>query len=363
MIRASFFMEQHVGHHTFYRNLREYIDLDPRIEAEWVEITYKDPKSNWKKTPFVSEKFKGALIGRQQVYRGWEEKNSDIAFFSTQVPAVLGGHILRHSQYVLCTDITPIQYDKMGEYYQHKPDKNAVWGTYKHRKNIHVFNEAAHIFPWSNWVKQSLINDYAVSPSKITVVPVGVDVNLWKAKSVRSEDRPVRFLFVGGDFLRKGGDLLLEAFRKLPAGEAELILVTRELVPEEENVRIYNNLQPNSPELVSLFQESDVFVLPTRAEAYGIVAIEAGASGLPIIMTDIGGVRDIVQENKNGYLIEVGNVQQLSDRMTRLMKEPELRWQMGQYARKRVEDHFTAKNNASRIVDVLLEVAASHQTR
>lgn len=363
MVRVSFFMEQHVGHRTFYQNLREHIGQDTRIEAKWVEITYKDPNSNWERVPIISENFRGSLVGRQQVRHGLAKDGSDIAFFSTQVPAVLGGHILSHFRYVLCTDITPVQYDGMSEYYKHEVDRNRIWGAFKHFRNTQVFNKAARILPWSTWVKQSLVDDYAVSPANITVVPVGVDVNLWKAKSIQSESCPVRFLFVGGDFLRKGGDLLLEAFRQLPVGEAELILVTRETVPEEENVRVYNDLQPNSPELVALFQESDVFVLPTRAEAYGIVAIEAGASGLPIIMTDVGGIRDIVQDNKNGYLIEVDNVQQLSDRMTRLMKDPELRWQMGQNARKRVEDNFTAKNNATRIVDVLLEVAANHQVR
>ncbi|MBE2221672.1 MAG: glycosyltransferase family 4 protein [Anaerolineae bacterium] len=362
MIRVSFFMEQHVGHRTFYNTLREYIGRDIRIKAKWTEITYTDPQSNWGKIPYLTDNLRGTLIGRQQVRRSLLAHESDIAFFSTQVPAVLSGSVLEYCPYVLCTDITPIQYDTMGNYYNHRPDKNGVIGAYKYRANTKVFNKAAHIVPWSNWTKHSLLNDYGVAPSKITVVPVGVDVELWKPKEVRS-DKPVRFLFVGGDFYRKGGDLLLKAFRQLPAELAELTLVTRENIPEEENIRTYHNLQPNSPELIALFQESDVFVLPSRAEAYGIVTIEAGATGLPIIMTDIGSARELVGENQNGFLIEVGNVQQLYDRMCCMIENPGLRRNMGQNARQRVEQYFNAQKNVAQIADILLEVATKQRTR
>jgi glycosyltransferase involved in cell wall biosynthesis len=362
MIRASFFMEQHVGHRTFYRNLRDCIDLDPRIAANWVEITYQDPDSNWGKILYLPENLKGSFIGRQQVRQGWSEHDFDIAFYSTQVTAALGGSVVKRTPYVLCTDITPIQYDAMAEYYGHKPDRSGLLSAYKQRRNVSIFNDAAHIVPWTNWVSQSLVDDYGVSPSRITVVPVGVDLKLWKSRAIQT-DGPVRFLFVGGDFHRKGGDLLLEAFQQLPKGAAELILVTRESVPEQENVKVYNNLQPNSPELVMLFQESDVFVLPTRAEAYGIVAIEAGASGMPVIMTDIGGVRDIVLDNKNGYLIDVDDVPQLVDRMSRMINDPDLRRQMGRNARERVEKYFDAHKNAARVVDILLGVVAKQVVR
>lgn len=98
--------------------------------------------------------------------------------FSTQVPAVLGGSVLEYCPYALCTDITPIQYDAMSEYYDHKPEKNDVIGTYKYRTNIGVFNNAAYIVPWSNLAKQSLVNDYGASLSKVTIVPVGVDTEV-----------------------------------------------------------------------------------------------------------------------------------------------------------------------------------------
>jgi glycosyltransferase involved in cell wall biosynthesis len=361
MVRAAFFMEQHVGHQTFYRNLREHVDADPRIDANWVEITYTNLDSNWNKVPGIPENLVGSLIGRQQVHDGWQQHQVDVAFYSTQVPAVLGGKVINNSPYVLCTDITPIQYDEMSEYYGHQPDKEGFIKSYKHRASTKVFNNASKIVPWTTWVGESLVADYGVSPSNVNVVPVGVNLEIWKANPKQANGL-VRFLFVGGDFYRKGGDLLLEAFRQLPVNSSELILVTKESIPEEKNVQVYNGLQPNSPELIALFQESDVFVLPTRAEAYGIVAIEAGASGLPIIMTDIGGTSDIVQDTQNGYLIKVDDVQTLKDRMLTLIENPALRMQMGVYARERVENHFDAKKNATRIVDILLDVVAKKET-
>src|SRR5437868_6843115 len=75
---------------------------------------------------------------------------------------------------------------------------------------------------------------------------------------------PLRVLFVGGDFVRKGGDLLLEVAKTRLKGKVELYLVTAADVPAEDNIFVYRGVKPHSPALLQRYAKADVFVLPTR---------------------------------------------------------------------------------------------------
>ena len=118
----------------------------------------------------------------------------------------------------------------------------------------------------------------------------------------------------------------------------------------------YGNMQPNSPELIALCQSCDAFVLPTRAEAFGIAAVEATALGLPVIGTAVGGLPDIVAEGETGYVIPPGDVDALAAHLRRLAEDSALRQRMGRAARQRAEERFDARKNAARVIGVLEEV-------
>ena len=78
------------------------------------------------------------------------------------------------------------------------------------------------------------------------MIPPGIDLSRWPMlERRRVPGEPVRLLFVGGDFARKGGDLLLEVFEQQFAGMCELHLVTRSEIRPRPGVRIYNDLSPN----------------------------------------------------------------------------------------------------------------------
>lgn len=357
MTIATFVMEQHIGHRAFYENLRRFIDPAQHIQADWVEVTYNQPPSGiWDYLP-LSEHIRGTLRGRAQVRNRLKNGQYDVAFFNTQVPALLGGQLVKNRPFVLCTDITPIQYDQMGEYYHHEADVSGMMQRYKHRSNRQMLQSAGRILPWSSWAKTSLIEDYGVNADKIEVLPPGVDIEKWQPNYTLRDDTKFRILFIGGDFQRKGGDTLLKAFQALNNPNAELHLVTRHPVAVSERVFVYNNFQPNDPKLVQLCQSCNVFALPTHAEAFGVAAIEAGAVGLPVIGTRIGGLTDIVKYNETGLLIDVGSVEQLTNAMAILINDAVLTKRLGVTGRKRVEVNFDAQKNARRVMEILQEVA------
>lgn len=357
-MHVTFIMEQHIGHQTYYQNLRRGVEQDGKIEATWVPITYSGANKLLERIPGLPAGLRGTLQGMIQVRQAISKGAYDVAFFNTQVPAALAASQVQRRLYVLATDITPIQYDGMSHLYGHKADKAGILSNYKHRVNVALFRGAARILPWSHWTRDSLISDYGVEPGRIDVVPPGVDLQLWQPGERRQSERALQILFVGGDLYRKGGATLLEAFRSLPAGSAELHLVTRSPITPEAGVHPYYTMRPNSPELIALYQQADVFVLPTEAEAFGIAAIEASAAGLAIIATAVGGLADVVSEGKTGFLTRPRDVAGLRALLERLASDTALRERMGRAARERAEHLFDAQQNAATIIKHLRATAA-----
>lgn len=356
MLRATFVTERHLGHDTYYQNLRQSIDGNDQIEATWLPVTYEHPASLGHRLPLLPSHIRGTLQGRAQIRAGLARCASDVVFYNTQVPAALAGKLRHRHPYVVSTDLTPIQYDQLGHLYGHRPDRIGPLKAYKHAVNTHLFRNAAKLLPWSTWARDSLIADYAVDSDKIEVLPPGVDLQRWTPRH-KDGTGPLRMLFVGGDFYRKGGQLLLDAFRALPPGTAELFLVTRSEIPNDHGITVYRDMQPNAPELIKLFQSCDLFVLPTEAEAFGIAAVEASAAGLPVIATAVGGLRDIVLDGETGFLLQPGDVHGMRECLSLLAQDGHRRIQMSRAARSHAEMHFDARQNACRLVTILREAA------
>jgi glycosyltransferase involved in cell wall biosynthesis len=361
-VYATFFMEQHLGHRVHYQNLRAFIDRSGQIHPTWVPITYTGVNNFIERFPLFPSNIRGSLICRRQVRQGLKMGPADVLYFNTQVPAALGNQPMKDKPYLIATDITPIQYDRLAAPYHHHVDSNQLLRWYKHRVNTKVFQGAAWVLPWSSWAAESLIRDYGVDSRRVEVLPVGIDLERWCPANHVNQER-VRILFVGGDFERKGGTVLLEAFRSLPTGSAELILVTHAPLPPEKGVVVHNNIQPNSVELLEIYQSSDIFVLPSNAEAFGIAAVEASASGLPVIATCSGGLPDIVVDQETGFLIPVGDVRSLSTHLRTLVENTELRRRMGQAAYRHAQSQFDARKNADRLVQILCETVLERGNR
>jgi glycosyltransferase involved in cell wall biosynthesis len=217
-----------------------------------------------------------------------------------------------------------------------------------------VYRTATGLVGWSNWVKQSFVEDYGYREEDVAVIPPGVDVEQFVAGD-RNHNLP-RILFVGGDFERKGGALLLDVFRQRLRGRAELILVTRDKVGTEPGVTVHNNVAANSPQLRELYATSDLFVLPTLADAFSLVAMEALAASMPVVATRVGGIPDIVLDGKNGYLLDAGDSAALGDAVEALVTDARRRRSMGEYGREDALERFDARENARR----LFEFVRSH---
>jgi glycosyltransferase involved in cell wall biosynthesis len=219
---------------------------------------------------------------------------------------------------------------------------------------------AAHFTTWSRWAKQSLVDDYGADAGQVTVIHPGATLSAFP--TARRERRPedkLRILFVGGDLERKGGDLLLSAFSESLADICDLHLVTGTAVVPAPGVHVHPGLTPYSPELLRLYAESDVFVLPTRGDCLAVVLGEAMAASLPIITTRVGAHAEAVEHGKSGYLIDVDDGTALREHLFTLARNPALAGRMGQRARAIAEERFDMAKGAATIADTLLRLASA----
>jgi glycosyltransferase involved in cell wall biosynthesis len=356
--RLGFVMEQVLGHTTHYQTLRRCLEREPDVIPHWVEVTY-DGDGRLERQRWIPPAVRSTTRGYLQVRDGLRGQSLDAILFHTQKPAVFQWDLLARIPTVLSLDVTPIQYDALGDAYGHQPDGDTAVAWVKHRINRRTFDLAHRIVAWSTWNKSSLMADYGVPEDKVLVIPPGVDLDLWsRPVDERPRHEKPRVLFVGGDFGRKGGDLLLAWFRGRGRDLCDLDLVTRADVSPEPGVRVLRDIAGNSPEARRLFFGADVFVLPSLGECFGIASVEAMAAGLPVITTRVGGSEDIVDDGHTGYLVRPNDVHDLGAALERLLGDVALRRQMGARGRARARWHFDAASNARALLTVL-QAAAS----
>lgn len=167
----------------------------------------------------------------------------------------------------------------------------------------------------SDWAAQSAIEHHHVDPTKIRVVPGGPgiesDLTYAEAEAIvrsRPADR-CRLLFVGRDWQRKGGDVACRVAEELNRQglRTELTVVgCRPGGSKPPFVKFTGFLRKSDrtelERLKSLFRYAHFLILPTRAEAMGVIFCEASAFALPSLATNVGGVTAVVKEDRNGKL-------------------------------------------------------------
>jgi glycosyltransferase involved in cell wall biosynthesis len=359
----GFIMQQVLGHITGYRNFRRYVEQDTSVAPTWTEVTYYEPGGWIERLPWLPAGPRGVARAALQVRQGLRKARYDAVLFNSQALCTFVRGTMRRVPSVIVTDVTPHQFDLMGEFYNHPQPTDSALNRYKHRVVTDVYRSARLIAPWSNWTKGSLMRDYGVPPEKIVVVPPGVDVEQWalppagvREASLAASNGLPRILFVGGDFARKGGLLLLEWFATRGQGRCELHLVTRQppTLPESlPGLHLHTHLEANDPRLMDLYRESHLFVLPTLADCFGVASIEAMSTGLPVITTNVGGVPDIVEDGQQGFLIAPQDSAALAAGIERLLEDGALRQAMGVRARAKVLERFDARKNAGQLIDLM----------
>ena len=165
----------------------------------------------------------------------------------------------------------------------------------------------------SAWAARSAVADYGADPAKVHVVPYGANMDAPDrdtALAPRAEG-PLRLLFIGTDWVRKGGAITVAALDALQARGIDATLTVIGTTPPPEAMRdsitVIRFIDKTDPaQRDRLGQEllaADFLILPTRQECYGIVFCEAAAHGVPSVTNATGGVPDVVHQGVTGALL------------------------------------------------------------
>jgi glycosyltransferase involved in cell wall biosynthesis len=118
-----------------------------------------------------------------------------------------------------------------------------------------------------------------------------------------------------------------------------------------EGVYVHADFKPNDPRLTRLYQESDVLVVPTTADTGPLwVFMEAMAMRLPVIGTDTGANKELVQDGKTGLIVKIGDGEALGAAIGALLDDVELRRAMGERGRELIESRHSARVNVPLIL-------------
>jgi glycosyltransferase involved in cell wall biosynthesis len=350
----GFLLEQSLGHVTHTKNLEANVARDPDVRAHWGLIPF-ETKGLAAKLPLYRSNWtvRAGVRARRELARMTREAELDALFFHTQVPAILAQGWMRRLPSIVSLDATPIQYDSLGAFYRH--ETGPAWlERLKWRLNRDCYRLARRLVAWAEWTKRGLVSDYEVPADKVTVIPPGVTVDEWRRPAPReARSGPVKLLFVGADLTRKGGAVLLEAFRALDDLDLELHLVTKTAVAAEPRVFVYNDLAANSPPLKALYHACDIFVLPTFGDCLPMVLSEAGAAGMAIIATDVAAIPEVIRNGETGLTVPPGDVRSLAQALRELASNPTLRLTLGAQALAHVTRNYDARTNAGRLLELL----------
>jgi glycosyltransferase involved in cell wall biosynthesis len=219
------------------------------------------------------------------------------------------------------------------------------------------------------------ITEY-IHPARVQVLPNGIpdDAKAFcRGNRIVAHGQPVTVLFLSNLVPTKGVLDFLKMAKAVIAQEENVrfVMAGRPVSPEfAEVLRSYivsNNLQEHirtvgpvyGEEKNHLFKQADIFVFPSHKETFPLVNLEAMQWAVPVVSTDVGAIREAVIDGENGYLVAVGDLSALVDRVLCLIRRPELRQMMGQRGRERfvVEYSQTAfERKVGAVVGCLIEM-------
>lgn len=212
----------------------------------------------------------------------------------------------------------------------------------------------------SKWYLRGLKEESGVPDEQLVELPFGLDVKHWQKQKLNPDAAPKKgfeILFVGDPFEEKGGHILQNVAKMPEFSKCTFHFVGRTInFEDDDNCRYYNNLKAESDELLQLFSRCDLMVLPTYSDFSPNVAIEAMAMGMPVIITDVAAVSDIVEDEWTGRLVLYPpDKEQIHTYLLEYFNNAEILREESIAARKRAEDKFDIDTHMERLYNLLTE--------
>jgi len=214
-----------------------------------------------------------------------------------------------------------------------------------------IYHNATLNFTMSHNISDSMIRHYDCDPKKVVCVYAGGNAIINKVKVDAGKYANKHILFVGVNWVMKGGPELIEAFKKILKihPDAQLTIVGCSPRVDVPNCHVVGRIAVE--EVSKFYERASVFCLPTRTEALGIVFIEALTHKLPIIANNIEAVPSFIDHGRTGFLVEPNNVDELARALLGLIDDPKKCQVFGQRGYRSVVEKYSWEKVGARLKD------------
>ncbi len=239
-----------------------------------------------------------------------------------------------------------------------------------------LMSSAQRIIAFSSHERDAMVSLYGADPRRITLAPCGVDLSLFRpleqerARGILGLNGEKVFLYVGRLEALKGVELLLRLPAHMDNGEKIRMLVVGGGLGEQEEVDRLRSLAKalnvdevfdfvgmvDQGDLPVYYNAADVCVVPSYYESFGLTALESMACGTPVVASRVGGLPNVIQHGRTGYLQSRRCPETFANSLEMIISSPSLRQRMGQAARRRAEGMGWEQvaDKISRVYDKLL---------
>ena len=393
--RSLFFIEYGLGHRTHTRFLEQHLATDPRFDAELIKVHSSDAVGallGRLKIPPIHRRgldfwtwwlfqLKRLQVLREMRRRRVDRERLDLVYFHTQTGASAMLELPRDVPAVVSIDLTWKLAFRESRYVE-TPFFHPIYALEQR-----IFERSDLIVSFSDWAAASVVDDYGIPAEKVVVVRNGVTLPDGRASGARrgdangaanghalhhangngngngnghghGTDGPLRLGFIGNEFARKGGDLLLRVHQERFAEEAHLTLVTGGALPQTglRNVDVRTKV-PWEELMTSVLPGFDLFVFPTRFDYSPYAVIEAMTAGVPVISTRVGAIPEMIEDGVSGFLLDAPRAAPLGDRMAWAIEHRAHLPAMGDRARRHATGSYAAAQNYPRLLDILAAMA------
>lgn len=234
----------------------------------------------------------------------------------------------------------------------------AALGTRLERR---VIGAAEVVVANSRWIGERLVADHGLDPDRLRVQPIGIADPGHRGPAPGIEAERPTVVFVGRQWRTKGGDVLLEAWRRGLDAHAELVMVTPEAVPAAPAVTAIADLTPGDPRLASLLRSAAIFAFPSTIDQAPNVVLEAMAAGLVPVVVGQGGAAEMVLDGVTGRHAEP-TVGSFTAAILSLLGDRVRLRELGAAARHRFATEFSTEVTVPRLVDACHLAVERHRS-
>ncbi len=220
-----------------------------------------------------------------------------------------------------------------------------------------MFARCDGILTVSEWARRSIVEDYGQPAAKVHTIGLGASIDPIEPAIDKYESQNI--LFVGRDWTRKGGPLLVEAFRKvrkvLPQATLTIIGVTPDVYGSGINVvgPLRRGVPSEFQRLREAYQRAQVFAMLSVFEPFGIVFLEAQLTRTPVVALAGQSRNEALCDGETGLIVQKHNPNAVAEALISILRDPARSQRMGERGREFVQSRYTWPLVATRVLDCI----------